>query len=109
MMQNGQVGRTMMTPLMLVSKDKKMQGDLYTESDAEEIYLPDHYMRKQNRLGNGRQSLVTDDSQGVVGYQKYLHIVNRMAVDNTDAREPNQPELSQFLRVGEAEHDQELQ
>ena len=88
---------------MLVSKDRNVQADIYMESDAEEIYLPDHYMRKQNRLNKGRQSLVTDDSTGIVGYQKYLHIVNRLAADNTDAREPKQPALSQFLRVSAAE------
>ena len=59
-----------------------MQADLYIESDAEEIYLPDSYGR------NRKVSTTTEDDSGIIGYQKYLHIVNRLALDNTDANEP---------------------
>jgi len=52
--------RTMETPLMIVSKDRNVQGDFYTESDAEEMYVPDSHLRNYHR--NKRQSLVTDDS-----------------------------------------------
>lgn len=30
-----------MTPVMFVSKDRNVQADMYMESDAEEIYMPD--------------------------------------------------------------------
>ena len=90
---------------MFVSKDRKVQGDIYTESDAEEIYMPDGAGQRY-RGGNKRQSM--DDSGGIVGYQKYLHIVNRLAQDNTDGTEPNQPHLSQFLRVTAQEEEQEM-
>ena len=69
---------------------------MYMESDAEEIYMPDG----GGQFGrNKRISTTTEDDSGIVGYQKYLHIVNRLAMDNTDGAEPNQPQLSHFLRV----------
>ena len=89
-----------------VSKDPGMQADLYIESDAEEIYLPDSQFRQGGR--NRKVSTTTEDDSGIIGYQKYLHIVNRLALDNTDANEPLQPELSQFLRVTAAEEEQEF-
>ena len=98
-----------MGDLMFVSNDRNVQGDLYIESDAEEIYLPDG--AQVRRAGHGRrkhQSLVTEDETGIVGYQKYMHLVNRLAVDNTDAYEPDQPNVSHFLRVSQNEHEQEL-
>ena len=91
-----------MTPVMYVSKDRKVQGDIYTESDAEEIYMPDGGYRGKRRVS------AVEDSGGIVGYQKYLHIVNRLAQDNTDGTEPNQPNLSQFLRVTAQEEEQEM-
>lgn len=90
-----------------VSKDPGMQADLYIESDAEEIYLPDSVVRTQGGR-NRKVSTTTEDDSGIIGYQKYLHIVNRLALDNTDANEPLQPELSQFLRVTAAEEEQEF-
>jgi len=91
--------------LMYVSKDRSVLGDLYIESDAEEIYLPDSHLK---RLSKRKGQLAPPEETGIVGYQKYLHIVNRMAVDNTDAYEPSQPQISQFVRVQAAEHEQEL-
>ena len=90
-----------------VSKDPGMQADLYIESDAEEIYLPDSQFRTQGGR-NRKVSTTTEDDSGIIGYQKYLHIVNRLALDNTDANEPLQPELSQFLRVTAAEEEHEF-
>ena len=89
-----------MTPVMFVSKDRNVQADMYMESDAEEIYMPDQQFGKQ------RLSTTTEDDSGIIGYQKYLHIVNRLAVDNTDAKEPHQPQLSGFLRVTAEEEEQ---
>ena len=84
--------------MMFVSKDPNMQADLYIESEAEEIYMPDGHMRGGN-FRNNKVSTTTEDDSGIIGYQKYLHIVNRLARDNTDHAEPRQPELSQFLRI----------
>ena len=47
--------------------------------------------------------LPSEDEGGIVGYQKYMHVINRKAVDNSDNYEPLKPELSHFLRVSEAE------
>ena len=90
-----------MTPVMFVSKDRNVHADMYMESDAEEIYMPDQQFGK-------RVSTTTEDDSGIIGYQKYLHIVNRLAVDNTDANEPNQPQLSGFLRVTAEEEENEM-
>ena len=76
-----------------VSKREDMQADLYIESDADEIYMPDNSFRPQGGR-NRKISTTTEDDSGIIGYQKYLHIVNRLALDNTDANEPLQPELS---------------
>ena len=93
---------------MFVSKDHDVQADLYMESEAEEIYLPESQMRKGYKQKNRRVSSTTEDDSGILGYQKYLHIVNRLAVDNTDAREPRQPELTQFLRISAAEEEADI-
>lgn len=90
---------------MFVSNDRNVQGDIYMESDAEEIYMPDGAQRYGGRGRNKRISTTTEDDSGIVGYQKYLHIVNRLAQDNTDGTEPNQPHLSQFLRVTAQEEE----
>ena len=92
--------RDTMTPVMFVSKDRNVAADLYMESDTEEIYLPDRDVRNFRKH---KLSTTTEDESGVIGYQKYLHIVNRIAVDNTDANEPHKPELSHFMRVSQAE------
>ena len=77
-------------PVMFVSKDHNLHADMYMESDAEEIYMPDG--ASPGRRGrNKRISTTTEDDSGVIGYQKYLHIVNRLAQDNTDGIEPHQP------------------
>ena len=91
----------MMGELMVVSNNRNVQGDLYMESDAEEIYVPERQMPRRAGPGFKRngQSLVTEDETGIIGYQKYMHIVDRMTIDNTDASEPRQPEVSHFLRV----------
>ena len=91
---------------LFVSKDHNLQADVYMESDAEEIYMPDGTGRQFGK--KKRISTTTEDDSGIVGYQKYLHIVNRLAMDNTDGIEPNQPQLSQFLRVSAAEEEQEM-
>lgn len=96
-----------MTPVMFVSKDHNVQADIYIESDAEEIYMPYGGNRRTGGFNN-KVSTTTEDDSGIIGYQKYLHIVNRLAVDNTDAQEPRPPELSQFLRVSEQENQNEL-
>mmetsp|Transcript_35437 Transcript_35437/g.46655 ORF Transcript_35437/g.46655 Transcript_35437/m.46655 type:complete len:134 (-) Transcript_35437:959-1360(-) len=101
--------KRMMGDLMLVSNDRNVQGDLYMESDAEEIYLPENQRRGGPGFKRNGQSLVTEDEAGIIGYQKYMHIVNRLAVDNTDAQEPRLPEISHFLRVSKKEQAQELQ
>ena len=38
-----------------------------------------------------------------------MHIVNRLAVDNSDEFAPKQPELSHFLRVSQNEEAVELE
>lgn len=96
-------------PVMFVSKDHNVHADMYMESDAEEIYMPDGASPgRRGRGRNKRMSTTTEDDSGVIGYQKYLHIVNRLAQDNTDGVEPHQPQLSQFLRVSAAEEEQEM-
>ena len=75
-----------------MSKDQNIQADIYIESEAEEIYLPDSQL-KQN-FNTRQRSITTEDDSGIIGYQKYMHIVNRLALDNTDATEPHQPALS---------------
>ena len=40
---------------------------------------------------------------GIVGYQKYLHIVSKIAQNNTDQYEPGRPNYSTFLKVEEEE------
>ena len=78
-----------MTPVMFVSQDRNVQGDIYIESEAEEIYLPDgQFARGASKFRGKKVSTTTEDETGIIGYQKYLHIVNRLAVDNTDATEP---------------------
>ena len=95
-----------MTPVMFVSKDRNVQGDIYMESDAEEIYMPDGTGRRYGR--RKRVSTTTEDDSGIVGYSKYLHIVNRLAQENTEGTEPNQPHLSQFLRVNAQDEELEM-
>ena len=77
--------------MMYVAKDHNVAADFYMESDAEEIYMPDSaYRGGSNNFGSGRKvSTTTEDDSGIIGYQKYLHIVNRLTVDNSDGREPN--------------------
>ena len=89
-----------------VSKDPGMQADLYIESDAEEIYLPDSVVRTQGGR-NRKVSTTTEDDSGIIGYQKYLHIVSKMAQDNTDQYEPGVPNYNAFLKVEEEEHQLE--
>jgi len=67
--------------------------------------MPDN---QRGHFRSNRISTTTEDDSGIIGYQKYLHIMNRLAVDNTDAIEPLQSNLSQFLRVGEEEEEQEM-
>ena len=79
--------------MLSVGRNKDVQADLYIESEAEEIYLPESSHISAGVAGvlppynyGKRVSLPsTEDETGIVGYQKYLHIVNRLAVDNTDA------------------------
>jgi len=65
------------TPVMFVSKTEDVSADYYIESEAEEIYVPDTHINK-NRGQMGTQF------DNIVGYQKYLHIVSKLAQDNTD-------------------------
>lgn len=44
-----------------------------------------------------------DDNSGIIGYQKYLHIISKSAQDNTDAYEPGRPVYGHFLQVEEEE------
>ena len=76
-----------------MSKDQNIQADIYIESEAEEIYLPESQLKGQN-FNTRQRSITTEDDSGIIGYQKYMHIVNRLALDNTDATEPHQPALS---------------
>ena len=93
---------------MYVSKDQNVAADFYMESDAEEIYMPESGYRNPGGRGftSNRISTTTEDETGIVGYQKYLHIVNRLALDNTNSIEPHQPELSHFLRINEQEEQE---
>ena len=50
-----------MTPVMFVSKDRNVHADMYMESDAEEIYMPDQQFGK-------RVSTTTEDDSGIIGY-----------------------------------------
>ena len=66
-----------MTPVMFVSKNQNVQADFYIESDAEEIYMPDHTMSKRRasnlkkRYGSLTSYDVPDDDDNIVGYSKY--------------------------------------
>ena len=63
--------RRIMGDLMFVSNDPKLQGDLYMESDAEEIYLPDNATVRRGGPGgykrNG-QPVMGEDETGIIGY-----------------------------------------
>ena len=67
---------------MFVSNDRNVQGDLYMESDAEELYLPDSQIRKGPGFKRNRQSLLTEDEGGIIGYQKYMHIFDRISQES---------------------------
>lgn len=101
---------TGVTPVMFVSKDQDVQADFYIESEAEEIYMPDRAQRsKKNpyakRDSPSRYPMNKYDTSpsGIVGYQKYLHIVSKIAQDNTDQYEPGRPNYNTFLKVEEEE------
>ena len=95
---------------MFVSKDQDVHADFYIESEAEEIYMPDgaHRSKKNPYAAKGspnRQQMGKYDNSpsGIVGYQKYLHIVSKIAQNNTDQYEPGRPNYSTFLKVEEEE------
>lgn len=53
-----------------------MPADFYIESDAEEIYMPEKDGGYGSYGATGGASL---QQSGIVGYQKYLHIISRLA------------------------------
>lgn len=53
---------------LFVSKDHNVQADMYMESDAEEIYMPDGAGRGRGFGRNKRVSTTTEDDSGIVGY-----------------------------------------
>ena len=95
----------LMTPVMFVSKNQNVAADFYIESEAEEIYMPDHTRRKTKRYQSTTSGDMFDqEDEGIVGYAKYLHIINKINTQ-TDVVEPRQPELSTFLKVQEEDID----
>ena len=107
------------TPVMFVSKDQDIKADFYIESEAEEIYVPERAQRSPRNAKKNPYSKKGSPSRykhdkfgnsigtGIVGYQKYLHIVSKMAQDNTDQYEPGVPNYNAFLKVEEEEHQLE--
>ena len=41
-----------------------------------------------------------------MGYQRFMHVINRKTVDNSDCQEPFKPELEQFVRVTQADEEE---
>ena len=94
-----------------------MKADFYIESEAEEIYVPERAQRYSPRNKKNPYSKTGGSpsrykinkfgepiGSGIVGYQKYLHIVSKMAQDNSDQYEPGMPNYNAFLKVEEEEH-----
>ena len=81
-----------MTPVMFVSKNQNVQADFYMESDAEEIYMPDHSPRmrgKNKRYGsNTSTDVFSQEDNTIVGYNKYLHIIKKISKESMDVVEP---------------------
>lgn len=52
----------------------------------------------QPEMPGGKQSLklVGHDDQSISGYQKYLHMMGKVILDNTDQFEPLLPNFSNF-------------
>ena len=85
-MANSNEGNNRVTPVMFVSKDQDVKADFYIESEAEEIYVPDRAQgSKVNPYAKNRKpspyrygpGTVDNMSSGIVGYQKYLHILSK--------------------------------
>ena len=92
-------------PVMSMNEVNKLcsqRGDLiYMESEAEEIYVPDREVRR----ARGKPEL-PDPKEGIMGYQKFLHVINRKTVDNSEDHEPFKPEFEQFVRVKQADEEE---
>jgi hypothetical protein len=97
------------TPVMFVSKEQNVTADLYIESDAEEIYVPDRKGVKDNDPGDMSSYLkgFGGGANAIVGYQKYIHSASRIAQDNTDQDAPLFPDLAAFAEVSEGEEEDE--
>jgi len=73
----------MVAPVMFVSKQQEVPADFYIESEADEIYVPDGAGVTEDygygRHGKYRQKFGSKGpkNQGIVGYQKYLHLVSQ--------------------------------
>lgn len=78
------------------------------ESEADEIYVPESVLSDHDQATGayrGKHGLKGKDDVGIVGYQKYLHIMGKVILDNTDQFEPNMPNFSAFMAVNEEAWD----
>ena len=89
---------------MFVSKEQNVTADLYIESDAEEIYVPDRKVRKDNDPGDMSSYLqgFGGGANAIVGYKKYIHSASRIAQDNTDQDAPLFPDLAALCPTSDA-------
>ena len=55
----------------------------------------------------GKHGLKGPTKGGILGYQKYLHIMGKVILDNTDQFEPNMPNFSKFNTLEEEPNDWE--
>ena len=86
----------------------KKEEDMQIESEADEIYVPETVL-SDNEAATGayreKHGIKGQDDAGIVGYQKYLHIMGKVILDNTDQFEPNMPNFSAFMAVNEEAWD----
>ena len=78
------------------------------ESEADEIYVPETVLSDNEAATGayrGKHGIRGQEDAGIVGYQKYLHIMGKVILDNTDQFEPNMPNFSSFLAVNEEDWD----
>lgn len=94
-------------------KNKLKHGefaDFKLESDADEVYIPDHIMSDAEYHKGGfreKYAFAHGQAAGIGGYQKYLHVCGKVIVDNTDQFEPNMPNFSNFLPDDEIVEEEE--
>jgi hypothetical protein len=65
----------------------KQEEDMQIESEADEIYVPETVISDNEAATGayrGKHGIKGQDNVGIVGYQKYLHIMGKVILDNTD-------------------------